>query len=337
MVVIIRTSHVGSFPLDYSYENVERIVKDIYSIKLDAPPYPQLHNFIDIYLKPLEIKEYLYSRRGYYYIIKDKIDYISKININVQEAEDMINIIKKHSINFKWLRAPITGAFTLASKIYFSEDIDKGLASSCLNNKNLVLDIFSKFVKNIVKYMINLGFNIIVVDEPVFNYIIGRKKNLFDYKDEEIIQVLDYITEENSGVEYGVHICGKLNNKIIDIILQTKKIKYINIELHDSRLNIELIHKENLEKYDKYIAPGVVSAQKLSVESSDDILNILNLVYVKSGGRIDLVSGDCGFGGLKGLAGNREKEYEVAISKLRMIVDSVKKFLTLVKKSSVET
>lgn len=328
-MIDIRTSHVGSFPLNYTHENIERVLLDLYNIGIDVPPYPQLRSFIDIYLKPLETAGHLYNRNGYYYLVKDSVDNIPKTNVVVYEAEDTINTIKKYNLLFKWIRAPITGVFTLASRIYVTDSDSKSLASTCLSNKELTLGIFKEFVKNIVKYMIELGFNVVFIDEPVFNYIIGRKKILFDYRDEEIIDVIDSVAKVHSGIEFGVHICGKINTKIIDIILQAQRIRYINIELHDSPSNIDLVSKESLEKYDKFIAPGVVSAQKPYVESVDDVFNIMRTIYTKVGDRIDLVSGDCGFGGFKGMLGDQEKEYSIALNKLRVVVEGVKKFKNL--------
>ena len=63
----IRTSHVGSFPLRYSPENVRQVLSDLASIGIDAPPYPQLRDFVDIYLRPLLNAGLLSENRGTYF------------------------------------------------------------------------------------------------------------------------------------------------------------------------------------------------------------------------------------------------------------------------------
>jgi len=321
----MRVSHVGSFPLDYSYDNVKRIVLDMSSIGVDVPPYPQLRNFIEIYLEPLENAGCIHSSKGVYLLDLNKVECLEKTKIKVFEAEDFINIIKEYDIKFNALRAPITGPFTLASRVYISgAEPSRGLTSTCLSKKELVIDSFKSFVINTVKYLVGLGYSIIFIDEPVFNYLIGMRRILFNYREEEIVDVLDRITSSYQSVEFGVHICGKLNSKIIDIILEVPKLRYVSIELHDSPSNLELISKELLEKYDKILSPGIVSSQKPIVEGVDEVFSLLKLIYGKIQ-KIDLVSGDCGFGGLKGSLNNREKEYNIALTKLRTIVEAVRK------------
>ncbi|MEM4788204.1 MAG: methionine synthase [Ignisphaera sp.] len=319
----IRTSHVGSFPLDYSYDNVKRVILDMHQIKLEVPPYPQLHNFIELYLKPLEYEKCLQNNKGLFFVNLANVECLTRSKIRVAEAEESIDIINHHGISFKALRAPVTGPFTLASRVYTSEDISKGLSATSLSRKELVLNFFSKFVINVISYMNSLGYNVIFIDEPVFNYIIGRKKILFGYTDDEVLDILHKATSSRVGVEFGIHICGKLNTKIIELLMQVPKLKYISVELHDSPSNLELLSKDLFEKYDKYLSPGIVSAQKTYVESVDEALSILMNAYEKVGGRVDLVSGDCGFGGLKGSLGYREKEYSIALSKLKIVVEAV--------------
>ncbi|MCC6058334.1 MAG: methionine synthase, partial [Desulfurococcaceae archaeon] len=94
----MRTSHVGSFPLDYSYDNVKRAVLDMNRIGVDVPPYPQLRNFVEIYLKPLEDAGCLRSSRGVYFLNIDNIECSKNVKIKVAEAEDTVKIIEEHNI-----------------------------------------------------------------------------------------------------------------------------------------------------------------------------------------------------------------------------------------------
>ena len=63
-----RTSHVGSFPLDYAKDLVERILVELHEIGLSVPPYPQMRSFIDIYLEPLA-KRGVLEKRGVFYVL----------------------------------------------------------------------------------------------------------------------------------------------------------------------------------------------------------------------------------------------------------------------------
>lgn len=255
-----------------------------------------------------------------------------RVKPDIPEALATIDIIKKHGISLRWLRAPVTGPFTLASRVYIDSGVGKGLMATCIARKELVLDIFSELVSNTIGYLSDLGYNVIFIDEPVFNYIIG-KRILFNYSEDEIVGTIErIITPYISKVEFGIHVCGRLNPRIIELLLRVQGVKYISIELHDTPSNIDLISKEVLEKNEKYLAPGIVSSQKPVVESVDEAIGILKLVYEKVGDRIDMVSGDCGFGGLKGTLGNREKEYEVAISKLGVVVEAVNRLKSLLGK-----
>lgn len=322
---MIRTSHVGSFPLSYTEDNIRRVLRDLHSIGLDVPTYPQLRSFIDIYLKPLEILGIVYSKRGIYFSNARNFDG-NPPEISIEDAEKAVKIIRDEGLAFKWLRGPVTGAFTLSSRIYLSEDISKGLQSTVLANKDIVKHFFTSFVGSIANRLSSLGYNIIFFDEPSLTFIVGRRI-LYGWTEEEIIDVLSKVARSASA-EVGIHICGQLNPRLIDIVSRVDRIKYLSFEFFASPSNIDLVDKSLLEKYDKIISPGIVAASKPNIESIEEAYTILLKVYEKSGGRIDLVSGDCGFGGLRGSLGDEEKEYRVSIEKLRTVIEAVKKLTT---------
>ncbi|MEM1596090.1 MAG: methionine synthase [Desulfurococcaceae archaeon] len=321
----IRTSHVGSFPLSYTIENVARVMRDMANIGLDAPSYPQLRSFIEIYLDPLVTQGMLRRERDLFIASRSLPESFNAELIKVSEAEIAINIARSENLKFKWLRAPVTGAFTLASRVYLHEDTSRGIAATALSNKDIVRNFFAELVRESARYLSNLGYNVVFLDEPFLTLVIGRKRLLFDYKAEDIIETLDYIVKPVSG-EVGIHICGQLHRGLIEIIAQVPRIKFISVELHDIPENLEVVDKSILEKYDKILSPGVVSAKKPVVEEIEDVLNVLRKAHDKTSGRIDLVSGDCGFRGLRGSIGQEEQEYLVSISKLNVLVKAVKYF-----------
>jgi len=325
---VIRTSHVGSFPLSFSVDNVRRVLVDLSRVGLDAPPYPQLRSFIDIYLRPLELLGIVYSRRGVFFSSEKSFEASPPI-VAIDDAEKAVEIVRSEGLGFKWLRAPVTGVFTLSSRIYLSEDVSKGLQSTVLARKDIVKGFFKDFVASVAKRLQFVGYNIVFFDEPVLTFFIGRRI-LFGWLEDEIIDVLSHVAKSASPAEIGIHICGQLNPRILEIVSRVDRIRYLSLEFFATPQNIELINKSMLEKYDKIVSPGIVAASKPRVETVEEAYSVLAKVYEKSGGRVDLVSGDCGFGGLRGSLGDEEKEYQISIEKLKTVVEAVKKFLKIV-------
>jgi 5-methyltetrahydropteroyltriglutamate--homocysteine methyltransferase len=319
------SSHIGSFPLSYNIDNIKRVLFDMVDIGLDVPPYPQLRSFIDIYLKPLEMLGILSNRKGIYFSSKEKLSSLEIQAIDIPDARIAMDIIKENNFRFKGFRAPITGVFTLASRVYLLDDISRGLQSTAVASIDVVDSFFKRYIYRAIDFVKDLGYNIVFFDEPSLILIVGRKM-LFGWSEEKIIDILNSLARRAYSAKVGIHICGPLNRKLFEIIVQVDSIKYYSFEFYSNIKNIEAIDKALLEKYDKIISPGIVSASKPVIENIDDALNTLRKVYEATNGRIDLVSGDCGFGGLKGVLGNEEEEYKIALSKLKTVVEAVKKF-----------
>jgi 5-methyltetrahydropteroyltriglutamate--homocysteine methyltransferase len=300
-------------------------MRDMWMIGLDAPTYPQLRSFIEIYLDPLVDQGALYKVKDVFVASKELHEFLESKSFRVLEAEIAVKAVKSWKLGFKWLRAPVTGPFTLASRIYLREDLSGGVSSTALSRKDLVKGFFADYVGEAVEYMSNLGYNIVFLDEPSLTFIIGGRGLLFNYREEDIVDALEYAVRSAKG-EVGIHVCGRLHHRLLEVIMEVPRIKYISVELHDTPQNLEVIDKSLLEKHDKILSPGVVSAKNPSVEDSEKVHSLLKAVYERTSGRIDLVSGDCGFRGLKGSIGDEEREYSIALSKLETIVRTVRKF-----------
>lgn len=321
----MRTSHVGSFPLSYNLRNVERVVSDMSYVGLDAPPYPQLRNFVEIYLAPLVAQGLLRESSGFYALVEgvDVLSEIARAKVSIPEAEVTVAYVKKQRLGFKWLRAPVTGPLTLASKILLKAEREEGLKATLLSDKDAVKTALASFVREVVRYVSELGYNIVFLDEPILGVIVGKRKVLFNYSRDDIVEVLDYIGKSARG-EFGIHVCGAIHHGIFEVLTSVPSLKYLSLEFHDSPQNIAVVDKALLEENDKFISPGVVSSKKPVVESASEVYELLSKLYSASGGRVDLVSGDCGFGGLRGALGDEEKEYQVSLGKLKSIVAAVK-------------
>ncbi|MEM4047789.1 MAG: methionine synthase [Zestosphaera sp.] len=321
----MRSSHVGSFPLEYSLQNVKRVLEDLAFLGVDVPSYPQLRGFVDIYVSPL-VEAGVVSRAGNFMKVDPSVLSTQVIkNFQVPEAEFSIRLVREAGLVFSELRAPVTGVFTLASRLYLSTD-STDLSSTILASKELVEGFLSGYVSRFVRYLASLGFGIVFLDEPLLGLMIGSRKNLFNYSDDEIIEILESVVAVAGEAEIGIHVCGRIHRRLLELLARTDKVRYLSFEFHDNPRNLEVLDKKILEEYDKIVSPGVVSSRIPVVEDYDEVLELLKKVYEKCGGRIDLVSADCGFAGLKGSLGDQEKEYKLSLSKIEKIVRVVKMF-----------
>ncbi|MCD6487594.1 MAG: methionine synthase [Desulfurococcales archaeon] len=320
----LRVSHVGSFPFEYSRDLVEKIVSDLYNIGIDIPPYPQLRSFIDIYLEPLAREGALVKKGDFYFTTRDRLKSfdLSGFKPIVYEAEDMIDFVRRRGIEFKGYRAPVTGVFTLASRIYLVEDIARGLDATVLRDRELVEEYIFSFVVKYIEYMKNLGYTHLFIDEPVLGIMVGRKRILLGYTRDYIIDMLEKLFKIFNG-EKGIHVCGRISKQLFSILTEVNRLRYINLEFYDSPQNINVVDKALLKENNKILAPGVASAKKPVVESISEITGLLRKIITVSGDYIDLVSADCGFGGLKGALGYEEL-YRIVMGKLQNIIEAVR-------------
>lgn len=321
MITMIRTSHVGSFPLQHSIDNLRRIINDLYSLGLDVPPYPQLRNFIEIYLESLVSSGIIEKKGDFYFGKKNRIFNAEFPEPSIPEAEYMVSILRAEGYNFKWIRGPVTGPFTLASRIYLEKDLTKGMASTALTIKEIV-EKFASYSRSFIEYLTKLGFNVLFIDEPVLGVIVGRRRILYGYRDSDIINIINKVFEGIPG-EHGIHVCGRISPKLFELLTQVKNIDVLNFEFYDTPKNIEIIDASKLIDNGKKLAPGIVSAKKPQIESLGDVRKLLLKISEKASGQIDLVSADCGFGGLS-INNDREKAYKIGLEKLKIVIEAVK-------------
>ncbi len=319
----MRTSHVGSFPLPNNVENIEKVLMDLCSTGIDAPPYPQFRSFIDIYLEPLRDLGVLTRRNDFYFLTDpDKLEELYNYKPVVPEAEYTMEYVRRKRLGFRWLRAPVTGVYTLASRIYVESSIEKGLNATLLRDKKL-LDPLITYVRRHLEYMARLGYNVLFIDEPVLGVIVGRRRILFNYTREDIIDTIDKLYEGLPG-EHGIHVCGRISPLLYELLVDIDNLDIVNFEFHDSRRNLEVINGELLASTDKKLAPGIASSKKPVVEPVEELVDLLSQIGEKTNWRIDLVSADCGFGGLATESGDPWEAYRIGLAKLRNIVKAVK-------------
>ncbi len=304
---------MGSYPLDHSLSNMRKAFLDTLDAGITVPPVPQLRPFTDMYLEPLADMGYLEPIGGGKY---RPIDLRGEPQISIEEVDWFLNIAEETNFDLSKVRLPITGPFTLASRVEVGEG---GIFNSLVANKKALFEFFVPYVARISKEMDSKGFGYIFVDEPVIGLLVG-KRILFDYTEEDIVESYERVFS-NVRAKRGTHICGKLSPRLASLLMELP-LTYLSHEFYDSRSNLERFSKEKLEEGDKIISPGVVSAQNLRVEDRDEVRLFLKDIIGRFGEeRVDLVSGDCGFGGLKAAG---PEAYESAIGKLRVIAEVVR-------------
>jgi len=313
----MKTSHVGSFPLEFAMENVRRIAVDLREIGLDVPPYPQLRNFVDIYMEPLVRRNLVSIKNGEYHITTwpSNVDFF--FDDNIVEAEFFSGYAK--TLGFKWLRAPVTGPFTLSSKIHLREG--GGLEATGVSDVMFV-KLMAKYINSVLKYMEKLGYNYLFIDEPILGVLVGSKRLLFNWSEKDVEEVLETVFTNIGGL-HGIHVCGRISRKLFDMLAESPSLQILNFEFHDSPENINVIDPGKLSSANKLLAPGVASSKNPLVEDLNEVRRLLQTLIEKTKGRVDLVSADCGFGGLATKSGSRLEAYEIALKKLYVIKKAV--------------
>mgnify|MGYP000418549535 CR=1 FL=1 len=314
----ILTSHVGSFPLEHSYGNVVKAFKDMVRIGIDMPPFPQMRSFIDMYLKPLEDAGLVRVRKQKYFANEEVFVEAKIPDVEIEEATIVSKIAKEMKVQN--LRAPITGPFTLASRIYLTEG---GLSATAMARKELVLSFFKNYVKSVVKKIISLGYVFIVIDDPMLANVVGKRVILYGYSADDIIGLYNEIFNEAKDKLTGIHVCGRLSPKLAEILCEIERLKVLNHEFKDTRENMNVFTKEMLEKHDKVLSPGIVSSKNLRVESFKETYELLKNILNMFGNRVGVVTADCGFKALKTPEITYEEAYATALRKLKIIVEVV--------------
>lgn len=319
-LIAMYTTHVGSFPLEYCKENVIKVFYDMIKIGIDYPPYPQLRDFIRVFLNPLIESNIIREEKSKYILnIPIQENFQLPTSIKIDEAEIITKEIDLDKLKFKEVRGCVTGLFTLSSQIQLTQR-GAGLSSTLLSNKYLVLKYMVKFVRSYVEYLHDkLKFKFIVIDEPILSLMMGAKKILFEYSIEELIEALNTILY---GIEFaGIHVCGTIPPLLKEVLLNTKSIKVLDHEFKDTPRNINTYTREDLEKYDKYISFGCVSSKNPIIESEEEIMHLVNEGLNKFGSRLLMIKPDCGFRSLLDMSRDPNKAYEIAMEKLKRIVN----------------
>lgn len=318
----IYTSCVGSFPLNFSVESVKRILADLYEIGLDYPCYPQLRDFISMFLDHFVAQGFLKKTGLNYTLSVEDFREVKSLEIPVPlEAKWFIEFVEKlgYVDYFRGLRAPITGPFTLSSRIYPVGTLGS-LDKTMMKNFSFVESLASA-LSRLIHQLEGLGYTLIVVDEPILSVVYGARGSILGYSDEDVLKILSMLKPRRAM--FGIHVCGRISPSLFRLLLNSKA-SLLDHEFKSSPRNFESITVEGLKECGKLISVGCVSSKNIAVESVEEVSLILAKALSLYGDRVYMVKPDCGFRGFMGLL-PEEEAYKVSLKKLKALVEAVKK------------
>ena len=331
------TTVVGSWPLNNNNENMLRVFKDLIQIGIDYPCYPQLISMISQFLSPLskEISQLEEIDNKFY--LSD--DFKIPKNLVALEYGDFIkDFFKKRpnlSKQIRGTKACLTGPITLASEIILKDKVAKDLKPRIFTEPRAVMidwavEKLAEIMKKMAKAYSNMGIDIISMDEPLLGILIGRK--VLFHSEDFILEILNKSISEIKSIS-SIHVCGRISPKCRDILLQTD----VNILDHEFRTNEEnfnIFQREHIVNTDKLLALGTVKSKFIPVdgwEINDYVEGIDSIeVYIrkainKYGKENLIIKPDCGFGALKGTFKDENIAYEIAIRKVKNMVQALKR------------
>jgi 5-methyltetrahydropteroyltriglutamate--homocysteine methyltransferase len=312
------SSHVGSLPLEYSPESFERAFRDLAAAGLDVPPVPQLRDFVSMYLQPLADAGVVEASGTIFKARREDLEEAAKVRPKLPEFEMASKLARE--LGVKRMRVPVTGAFTLASRVYVG-DPSRGMRSTALADRELVADALAGYVANAVRAAAELPGAVVVIDEPVLGTVVGGRVTLFGYRDEDILEAYARELKPAAGLPRGTHVCGQVNERLASLLAESENLDFLNHEFHDTPTNLSIPWRRVLERGDKFLSPGVFSTKRAEVESVGEMLDLATRILEAVGPeRVNLFSGDCGLGGLRGVP----DAYRVALAKLRNLAEAVR-------------
>jgi len=310
------TSTIGSFPLENSEANRERCIRDLITLGIDFPTYPQLTDMGKQFLDDLTRQDCgIIVEKGRYKLADRKI----RMTVQPPGLDPFlwaIKYVKDRGLKVK-IKAAITGPFTLSSYI----EIRKGVSPF---NTALSKIEFVEQIAHIISESCRVASrdaSMISIDEPILGVIVGMRIP-FKYAEEDIARIFNDLRESCGNVLTGTHICGRISPKLANILLKTN-LDFLSHEFYDSPENIRIYDPNTLKRNGKILSVGCVSSKNPRIESPQEILDLM--MKFKNYGECLIFTPDCGFRNLI-VNGSREKGYEIAIEKLKNMVKAVAMF-----------
>ncbi len=331
----MKTTVVGSVPLEISDSTIRRVVRDLVEVGIDFVNYPQGDMHV-MFLDPL-IEAKKLEKQNKLYLIKDDFTPPTTLAPSIiHPVQLMVEVLEDLEAPVSGLRACVTGPFTIMTHMRLV-DIQKD------SPWNLV-DIFKKYPKlseNIATYvnMIAKAYSnecdIISIDEPLLGLLVGARNTIFDLQmdltnDEATQMIINQLNRAIEGIDAipSIHVCGEISPLLRDMLLKTD-VRIVDHEFRSSPRNIELFNRKLLESNEKMLAFGTLKTiyggegEEAFVESVENIRDWIQKGIDACGAENILIKPDCGFGPLKG-AFPGDKPYQIVLKKLQNMVEAVK-------------
>jgi methionine synthase II (cobalamin-independent) len=316
------TSTIGSFPLDDSEANRERCLKDLISLGIDFPAYPQLTDMGKQFLDDLVKQNCGITVKSGKYVLSDSEIELSIQPPGLESFRWTIKYLKERNLKIN-VKAAISGPFTLAS--YIEIGLGRSPFNTAISNIKLV-DYLAQILSESCRAA-SKEASMISIDEPILSVIVGRKIP-FRYEEEDIVRIFNALREKCGEIPVGIHVCGRISPKLASLLLETN-MDFLSHEFHDAPENLGIFSPKHLKESGKILSVGCVSSKNPYVESTKEILDLM--IKFKDYGDCLIFTPDCGFRNLI-IEGSKEKGYEVAIRKLRNMVEATIKFKEIILK-----
>ena len=318
---VLKTTLVGSFPLEATAGNIDRALRDQVEVGVDYPVLPQLRDFVEMYVDPLISEGLLEKVPGGL-----RIRQLSFSSLRPEVPWDLRLAAAKAQKRGLEFRLAVTGPFTIASSIALPSRRPGELMGSALTDKGL-LSRLTEYVCGLAALLDReLRPYMVCIDEPILSVIVGSRRVLFGYSLDYIRGTLDAVLSEfRSARLKGVHVCSRLPPLLKDVLLRLEEAEYLDHEFSDLPENRRFYARRELENHDKFLSYGVISSKKPRIERVEEVYGLIEEAYAAYGERLLLVKPDCGFRGLRGVLGGREYE-EIVIPKLRVLVEATRRF-----------
>ncbi|MFQ5818900.1 MAG: hypothetical protein ACE5I5_02840 [Candidatus Heimdallarchaeota archaeon] len=335
----MKTTVVGSVPLEISDDTIRRVVRDLVEVGIDYVNYPQ-GDMHAMFLDPLIEAKKLEKRNKLYHISDDFSPPTTLAPSITRPVQLMVEVLEDQEAPVSGLRACVTGPFTIMTHMRL-EDIQK---DSPWN----IVDIFKKYPKlseNIVTYvnMIAKAYSkecdIVSIDEPLLGLLVGARNTIFDLQldlttDEAIQLIMNQLNCSIEGIDAipSIHVCGEISPLLRDLLLKTD-VRIVDHEFRSSPHNFELFNRKLLESNEKMLAFGTLKTiyggegEEAFVENVKNIRDWIQKGIDAFGIENILIKPDCGFGPLKG-AFPGDNPYQIVLKKLRNMVAAVQQIVT---------
>ncbi len=328
------TTVVGSWPLNNTQHNMEKIFTDLIQIGIDYPCYPQLIDMNYQFLFPLSKETAQLEELDNKFYLHGDFKLPKKL-IALEYGEFINNYFNNHlglRESIKGTKACLTGPFTLTFQIILKNDLARGLKPIIFDEPRAVMvdwivDKFAEILKQVCTAYNNMGIDIISCDEPILGLLVG-KKILFHTED----FIIDTINKAISGIKglSSLHVCGTISPNLRDLLLKTN-VKILDHEFYTNEQNFKIFEKKHLQTTNKLLAMGTVESKIVPlpdkqiedyVENIEFLKNYIKKGIEKYGSENLIIKPDCGFYPLK--AFGEKKGYEIAIRKVKNMVLALK-------------